>query len=86
MQTKTITVNKTCMLCGKPSSVEVPEEGYNRWVAGEFAQDAFPELSANDRETLISGSHGLCFDLYFDDGSDDEDVISMDDIQDYDID
>ena len=58
-------IRKRCMLCGNPSEVEIPDEAYGRWTRGEFIQDAWPEGSLADRETLISGSHGTCFDEMF---------------------
>jgi hypothetical protein len=38
-----------------------------QWIAGDFIQDAFPQLSAADREILISGMHGECYDEWFPD-------------------
>lgn len=45
-------------LTGKEHTREVPitEEQLARWKAGGFIQDAAPNLSADDREFLISGS------------------------------
>ncbi len=33
----------------------VTKEQLDAWLAGQFAQDAFPHLSADDREFIISG-------------------------------
>ena len=66
MEKETILVEKVCMLCGKPNGITVSLEGYNKWkVGGMFVQDAFPELTADEREVLISGSHPDCFDEAF---------------------
>jgi hypothetical protein len=70
---KTITIERGCMLCGKPSSVTVDDEGYQKYRKGAFVQDAFPHLSADEREIIISGSHPGCFNEAFDEhpGGDD---------------
>ncbi len=44
-----------CFYTGKPYSVKVPTAGIGKYVEGDFIQDAFPELSVDDREFLISG-------------------------------
>jgi hypothetical protein len=67
----TITYRATCPLCGNRDSVEVPSMGYARWRAGALIQDAMPQLSADERELLISGTCRTCWDEYFyDDGED----------------
>lgn len=71
-----IKIGKRCPLCGETSLVEVPEEGYKRYREGAFVQDAFPELSVGERETIISGSHSKCFDDAF--GEDDDEDSEMD--------
>lgn len=65
-------ISRECMLCGKPSSVEVSDEGYQKYRGGYFVQDAFPELTPAEREIIISGSHEACFDAAFDMGEEEE--------------
>lgn len=60
--TSKVEVISRCMLCGELSGVIVDAEGYDKWVAGEFVQDAFPRMPAEDREVLISGTHDECWD------------------------
>lgn len=67
---ETIEVERVCPLCQKPNVITVPVEGYDRWQRGEFVQVAFRDLSADDREGLISGAHGACFDAFFPDEDD----------------
>ncbi len=44
------------VMTGEPQSVVVNKEGLEKWSSGELlAQQAFPELSADEREFLISG-------------------------------
>jgi len=51
-----------CMVCGVSDSVIVPSAGFFNWKNGAFVQDAFPELSADDREMLMTGTHNLCWE------------------------
>ena len=46
---------------------------YLDWSDGELAQVAFPYLSADEREMLITGICPTCWDKMFDDGEEDED-------------
>ena len=59
-------ITDTCMLCGNAGIVKgVSESGYARWKAGTFIQLALPSLSADEREQLMTGTHGACFDIMF---------------------
>ena len=50
----------TCPFCSKWSKVRITKEKFERYAEGkEKVQDIFPELSADDREILISG---ICLD------------------------
>lgn len=62
---QTVTITKTCPFCGKRHDIELDAEAVARWDAGAYVQDAFPRLSAAERETLISGSCSGCFDDAF---------------------
>jgi len=50
-----MTISIQCPFCSKEYEVEVKLEDYWAWQMGELAQNAFPYLSATDRESLISG-------------------------------
>lgn len=52
---------KPCMVCFKASEITVSAEAYHRWERGELIQRAFPELSDNERELLITGIHPECW-------------------------
>lgn len=54
-----------CMLCGKPSVLMMEASGCRKLLAGEFIQDAFPDMSVNDRELFISGTHPECWDAIY---------------------
>jgi len=64
-------VERKCMMCGKVVAVDCPDAGFAAWQAGELVQVAMPSLSADDREILISGICGPCFDNMFPDEADD---------------
>lgn len=67
---KEITIVTRCPFCGKANFIEVNEMDYLDWSDGELAQVAFPYLSADEREMLISGICPTCWDKMF--GGDDE--------------
>lgn len=55
----------SCPMCQRESVVTVPAERYRAWQRGMFIQDAFPELSADERELLMTGYHPECWDEDF---------------------
>lgn len=55
-----------CVLCGERGIVEgVSQEAALRWEAGALIQDAFPHLSPETREQMISGTHPACWAALF---------------------
>jgi hypothetical protein len=63
----------TCMMCGQPCQIDVDTDRYEVWRRGAgHVQDIFPEMSASEREVMISGSHGKCFDDAFKDPEEDK--------------
>lgn len=67
---KDVSIVTTCPFCGHANFVEVNEDDYLDWSDGTLAQVAFPYLSADEREMLISGICPKCWDSMF--GSDEE--------------
>lgn len=65
-----ITISIECPFCGKTHYVIVKEADYRRWQDGEFAQKAFPYLSATEREQLISQMCPNCQKSFFEDEED----------------
>lgn len=51
-----------CPICKHINLTFVNAEDYWSWQEGELVQNAFPYLSANDREALISGICPKCWD------------------------
>lgn len=58
---------RNCVLCNNTAQVLIPAQGLWDWEHGASVQVAFPELSAADREVVLSGSHSDCFDAAFPD-------------------
>jgi hypothetical protein len=58
-------ISAKCSECQKTKVLEVPSEGLAAYQNGAFIQRALPMLSAGDRELLISGICGPCFDKLF---------------------
>lgn len=68
MATATIEIDtKPCFMCSKAGKVTVDLEGYELYNAGVLIQDAFPDLSDDVREMLITGTHPECWDAMFPD-------------------
>lgn len=65
-----IDIEIICPMCGEIHSVEVDLMQYKAWRDGEVIQRAMPQLSATEREQLISHLCSQCQTLIF--GSDDD--------------
>jgi len=61
------TIVKNCMFCGKESSISVDSASLYLYNQGAMIQDAFPDLTASEREVIKSGIHGECWDNTFKD-------------------
>lgn len=53
-----------CPVCKKKDVVVVPAKAYAQIARGVSVQIAWPDSTDNEREPLISGIHGRCFDEY----------------------
>ena len=62
---KDLTLINTCPFCGNKSFVDVTGDDYFAWVAGDLIQDAFPYLSAGEREVIKTGICPACWDGMF---------------------
>ena len=58
-------IQRTCPICGKLQVIEVEDSQYNDWMAGENIQIAFPNLTQDQREILISGICSECWEKIF---------------------
>lgn len=54
-----VTITGVCPFCGKEWSIAVSALDVAAWQEGALVQNAFPYLSAEERELLISG---ICAD------------------------
>lgn len=52
-----------CLVCKKTSKVLVDYDGLKKYQEGALIQDAFPELSADVREMLMTGTHPECWKI-----------------------
>ena len=59
-----IVTTQPCRVCGNRSTLhDVDALGYIRWTElGENILEALPELDADQRELLISGTHAHCWE------------------------
>lgn len=53
---QSVIASKVCTVSGKEYAVTVPLEAYVSWRNGAVVQRAFPNLTADQREFLISGN------------------------------
>lgn len=74
---KKIAIEVRCQFCGAINQVAVFEADYDRWIDGALVQNAFPYLTADERELLVSG---LCLDCQKDVFDSDEDYDEEPDI------
>ena len=56
------TILVECGECGKIFDIAVDFEDFLDWKEGELVQNAFPYLTANERELLLSQTCGDCCD------------------------
>jgi len=57
--------NVLCSKCGQEFVLDVTDEQVTQWRTGMLIQRAMPNLTAAERELLISGYCGECFDALF---------------------
>lgn len=79
--TKESIIITSCPICGHSHVIEVSEADYWEWRNGATVQDAFPYLSAAEREILVSGICPTCWEKTFEDLEEDED--DEDDFEDW---
>lgn len=65
---------RNCPTCNKQNdSIEITQEQWDRYTAGAHIQDAFPELTDDQRETVMTGTCVPCWDALWGDSMDEED-------------
>lgn len=58
-------IENECRLCGDLNRILVEEDKLTAWWKGAFIQDAFPDLSKDERELIMTGTHKECWDAMF---------------------
>ena len=62
-----------CRICGDAHTILADEKDVCHWQDGSLIQDVMSYLTAEERELLISGTCGDCFDKMFPPEVDNED-------------
>lgn len=71
----------SCIYCGDSITFMMTEAQYKRWkIDLEYIQDVFPHLDSATRESMISGTHPLCWDQIFLEEDEEQFVENYDDI------
>ena len=65
MLAMTAVVAAPCRLCNEVTDLTVNVEGFVAWQGGKLIQEALPELDADQRELLISGTCPTCWEKMF---------------------
>lgn len=75
-----VIIERTCWMCQTVCALTVPAPGFAAWDMGRgaYAADAFPDLTAGEREMLISGTCPRCSEGLFADTATDTDPRSAD--------
>lgn len=72
-----VSIDKFCDHCGARQTIKVDRDAYTEWKNGRgYIQDLLHENTAAEREMLISGCCGDCWDSMF------SNVWSEDEIED----
>lgn len=58
-------LQETCAKCDTEVLICVEFDDYEAWRNGECIQNVMPYLTADQREILISGLCGDCYDIMF---------------------
>ena len=69
MKREVTTLTETCKKCSGIEVLRVATQDLHDWKNGELIQKALPYLTVDQRELLISGVCGPCFDGMFPDES-----------------
>jgi hypothetical protein len=56
---------KPCCVCNEYEVWSLDRQAVTKWQEGELIQNAFPDMSMQDREILISGTHPACWEKLF---------------------
>lgn len=71
------TITTTCPICKGTKDIDVDDSAYLDWQRGVLIQKAFPRMSADDRERLVSGMCPPCWDRMFGEDEDEDDLTKL---------
>jgi len=54
-----------CVMCGSKQKISFDQKDFDAWNEGTLIQDALPYLSIAEREMLITGICGDCWNVCF---------------------
>lgn len=54
-----------CPMCKQTAEIPLPADGLYEYRKGAHVQKAFPDMNADDRERLISGTCPSCWNKMF---------------------
>lgn len=60
-----VVLQGVCTVTGKIHSVRVSKKKFEDWHGGQMIQDAFPELSPDQREFIMTGTTPAEWDAMF---------------------
>ena len=63
-------ITDPCIFCHETHAINLSPEGYAKWQKGEYVSVAFPELTPEEQEMLVSGTCGKCWDQFMVDKED----------------
>jgi len=61
----TTIMHTRCIHCDVENQITLDADNYNRWMAGDFIQDAFGHLTVDQRELIQTGIHSECWNALF---------------------
>lgn len=66
MKDDVVVIHNFCVHCNTEGMYQVTLAQWDAWqVKGQFIQHVFPDKTADEREFMISGTHGKCFEEMF---------------------
>ena len=63
----TLQVTRKCQVTGKIHTFDIAKDDYDSWVDGKLVQKAFPHLTIEEREIIITGWTQAEWDILFKD-------------------
>ena len=60
-----VVLTTPCIGCHQSTRMTLDTDKVKRWLNGTHIQNVFPEMKPDDREVLLSGIHGPCWDEIF---------------------